>query len=66
MKNKVKDLSTKGWIATILMFLSLFMMWYTYGKTDLCDVFCWFAFFGLLGIIFDEYDSDNPLIKIRK
>lgn len=44
MKNKIKELSMRGWIATILMFSCLFMMWYTYGKTDLCETFCYFGF----------------------
>ena len=64
MKNKIKELSIRGWIATILMFSCLFMMWYTYGKTDLCETFCYFGFFGMLGVIFDNYDKDNPFIYI--
>lgn len=65
MKNKLKELSMKGWIATILMFSSLFMIWYTYGKTDLCEVFSYFAVFGFLGIVFDGYSNgDEPLIYI--
>jgi len=64
MKNKFKELSMRGWIATILMFGSIIMMYITYGKTDLCDTFCYFGFFGMLGVIFDNYDKDNPFIYI--
>jgi hypothetical protein len=60
----IKQLSVKGWVATVLMFSCLFMMWYTYGKADLWDTFSIFAFFGLLGVIFDDYNKDNPLIYI--
>lgn len=59
MKNKIKELSMRGWIATILMFSCLFMMWYTYGKTDLCETFCYFAIFGLLGIVIDSCSNGS-------
>lgn len=44
MKNKFKELSMRGWIAAILMFGSIIMMCIMYGKTDLCDTFCYFGF----------------------
>lgn len=59
MKNKFKELSMRGWVATTLIFSSLFMMWYTYGKTDLYETFCYFAVFGLLGIVIDSCSNGS-------
>ena len=62
--NKLKELSVKGWIATVLMFSSAIMTYLTYGKSDLCDFFAYMSFFGLIGLAFASCEGDNPFIQI--
>lgn len=61
--SKLKELSIKGWIATVLIFSSLTVVLIS-NDIYIRDTFSYFAIFGLLGLAIASCEGDSPIIQI--
>lgn len=61
--DKLKELSIKGWIATVLMFGSLAVILLS-NNVNIQDTFTYFAMFGLIGLAVASCEGDSPIIQI--